>query len=106
MSSTDDKLAKFWRELLKPTAERLTARGANLLDTGISGTSWSDPPSDVPELGELSPAQLEDQLRARFESAGLKELADIVPDLMRLATELRPSEDTDEEVDPFVYVMH
>ena len=107
MSSTDDdKLAKFWRDKLSPVAERLKARAAELLDEEKSGSTWSEPPRDVPELSELSPAALETELHARFEAAGMQELADIVPDLMKLAAELRPSDEADAEVDPFVYVMH
>jgi hypothetical protein len=107
MSSTDEKrLAKFWRDHLAPAAARLAARGAEPLDRGSSGSSWSDPPRDVPDLAELPVAELEALLTARLESAGLQELADIVPELMRLAAQLRPSHETAEEIDPFVYVMH
>ncbi|HIL80547.1 MAG TPA: hypothetical protein EYG54_04695 [Myxococcales bacterium] len=105
-TQNDKKLAKFWSDLLLPAAKKLKRRGAELLDTATSGSSWSKPPSDVPELSELSPAALADHLQARLEAEGLSELAEIVPNMMELADELRPSAQTDEEVNPFVYVMH
>ena len=110
MNSTDKtiekKLAKFWRDRLAPAAKKLKSRGKELLDVETSGSSWKVPASDVPELSDLSPATLEEQLRTRFQVEGLEELADIIPELMKLADDIRPSGETDEEIDPFVYVMH
>ena len=105
-SINDNKLDKFWQERLRPVARTLKASGAELLDTKTSGSSWNKIHADVPELSDLSPGVFEEKFRARLESEGFKELADIIPDMMELATELRPSGDTDEEVDEFVYVMH
>lgn len=105
-SKMDKKLAKFWCDKLLPAAAKLKARGVELLDTETSGSSWSKPAIDVPELSDLSPAALGKQLQARFEAEGLSEIAELIPELMELASALRPSADTDEEVDPFVYVMH
>ena len=110
MNSTDKadakKLAKFWRDRLSPAAERLKSRGKELLDVEISGSSWKVPASDIPELSDLSSSTLGEQLRARFVADGLEELADLMPDLMKLADEIRPTGETGEEIDPFVYVMH
>lgn len=107
MNSTDRrKLSKFWRKRFGPAAEQLSARGASLLDAEASGSSWSEPPGDVPELTELSPEDLERELIARLEAEGLEELAELIPDLMRLAAELRPSLESQDELDPYVYVMH
>ena len=107
MNSTDEKrLREFWRKRLNPAARSLAARGVELLDQGASGSSWNEPPREVPDLEELSCAELEGLLIARFESSGLHELSELVPDLMRLAAELRPSHESEDELDPFVYVMH
>jgi len=107
MNSTDRRrLSKFWRKRFGPAAARLSARGASLLDEQASGSSWSEPAADVPELTELSPGDLEAQLIARLEAQDLAELAELIPDLMRLAAQLRPSLESEDELDPYVYVMH
>lgn len=104
MSSTDDeRIARFFDEILAPAARRCRAP---LLDAGKSGSSWQSPPGDVPDLGELSPDSLGEALQARLVAEGFPELAELVPELMRLAEALRPSGQVDDEVDPFVYVMH
>jgi hypothetical protein len=107
MSSTDEaKARRFWKEHLAPAADRLKARGAGPLDVSGVGSSWQPPHDDVPELSELTLEGLGEELRARFEAADLAELAEIVPELMKLAREMEPSTKDDGEVDPFVYVMH
>ncbi len=100
------KLEKFWEEQLGPALENLQLRQKDLLDYQKTGSSWEKPADEIPDLCELSQSQIENELKTRFNADQLFELAEIVPDLMKLAREIRPTNDQAKELDEFVYVMY
>ena len=107
MSSTEDKkIAEFWRTHLAPIAAALKKREVKLIDDAKTGSSWTEPDKEASDFENLTLETISEQLRERFENADLDELASLVPELLKLAEKLKPSVISDQEIDPYVYVMH
>tara|TARA_B100000900_G_scaffold357125_1_gene327243 strand:- start:71 stop:397 length:327 start_codon:yes stop_codon:yes gene_type:complete len=108
MSSTkEEKIAAFWKNNLNPVSNALKDKKKKLLDKSRVGSSWINSSEESLELEKLSFDEVFEKLRKRFQDSGFDDLASQVPNLKKLAQELKPQEeDTDNEIDPYVYMMH
>jgi len=105
-SIEDKKIEEFWRRHLAPLAEKVNNSKIKLIDDAKSGSSWTEPDKFALDFETLTIDTIAEKLQERFKNADLDELASLVPELIKLAEELKPSASDDQEIDPYVYVMH
>jgi len=108
MSSTDsDKVElalRFHEEELKPVAEHLPGPHFPLApDREAAASYWEERSDGVPPVLTIDDDQVEELLRAQW--AQEPRLAELVPALLKLARELEPDENVEEDLDPYIYRM-
>jgi hypothetical protein len=112
----DRRSHTFFRDRVLPLAERTRARRRRRLPTGPdpSAASYYEPArrpcmerADFVRASGLGPETLEAKLRELWQERGDAELAELAPELARLARGLaiEVAEEGD-EISPFVYVMY
>ena len=110
MSSTEDRLGRFFDKRLAPLAEKLRARGTRFFPMGPDAQAASyyvAPRRGRPEFIQLDgPEDCEAALRALWEGQGMPELAALAGPLLELARQIEIREDEMGEISPFVYVMY
>ncbi len=114
MSSTEDdvgrkrRLEKFYDRHLASLAERLAARGAELIPGGPDeAESWYEPPPE--RMGDLAEFEFEncaEIMRGWWSAGEFPELAELAGPLAELAVEMEVGEEESDDVSPFVYVMY
>lgn len=106
MSSTEDKLERFYAERLAPAAAHLRARGVSFYSLAADGSEdWYHPPPDVPALVSLDSATFAELLAEHWSREGYDELVALAEPLSRLADELELESEQGDDVSPFTYVM-
>ncbi len=108
MSSIDlDKaelIRRFHEEQLKPVAEQIPGPHFALgPDREGAVTYWQERSDGIPPIVTIDGAQVEEQLKQRW--AQEPQLAELVPALLKLAKELEPDEEVEEDLDPYIYRM-
>ena len=112
----DRRLHGFFRERVLPLAERTRERRQRLLPKGPDAyrASYYEParrremaPTDFTRASGLTPETLEQQLRGLWQERGDAELAELAPELARLARACAADMvEQGEDLSPFVYVMY
>ena len=113
MSSTDFDTAEldkaelslqFHEEQLKPVALQLPGPHFPLAPDREGATSyWEERVDGVPPILTIDDDQVEELLRDRW--AQEPQLAELVPALLKLAKQLEPDEEVEEDLDPYIYRM-
>lgn len=99
-------LSDFFRDRITPAAERLRARGVEwfpLSADGSAQTYYGTRSSGGDYIDEIKSGDIETRLQALW--ADVPELAELIPDLLRLSARLATTDDDVKEVPAFVYAM-
>jgi len=64
---------------------------------------WEERENGVPPILTIDDDQVEELLKARWEQE--PQLAELVPALLKLARQLEPDEEAEEDLDPYIYRM-
>jgi hypothetical protein len=108
-------LRRFFDERLMPVADRLRSGGVSLLETGIdagAASYYRQRPTrrmtaaDFRWGGAVDEYQIAADLHRMWSSGGQPQLADLAPEVARLAVALRRPEEQAAEVADFIYVMY
>ncbi len=110
----DAALAQFFRDKLLPLARRVKARGDvfPMRPDPTQTSYWIDRPRrsprrvDFEEPSVRAPEELGAKLAAMWRARGRQDLADLAPQMQRLAADLRRTHNKQDDVSPFVYVMY
>jgi hypothetical protein len=112
MSLTDtekeDLLHRFYHERLMPIVERARAGGVEFFPDGPDTAAESyyiDRNDDGNYVHEINPNDLAGDLRQLWSSGELKELADLAGPIVELAESIKETDETPEDVSPFIYAM-
>jgi hypothetical protein len=108
MSSTDERLKRFFSLRLGPAAASLRARGERffLLGAEPQDESWYEEVArDAPEFFTFEASDCAPALRALWARQDLPELVALVDELMELAHEIEPPDES-AELSSSMYVLY
>lgn len=112
MSLTDtekqDLLHRFYHERLIPLVEKARAGGIEFFPAGPDPTAESyyiDRSDDGNYVHEINANDLAGDLRGLWSRGELKELAELAGPIVELAEAIKETDETPEDVSPFIYAM-
>jgi hypothetical protein len=97
---------EVYERVVVPAAERLRERGAPLLPhEAVAGDSFWEPRPERPLVRAAAADELGPGLREQWTALGLEELLPVADAVAELATRLRRTGETAEDVSPYIYAM-
>jgi hypothetical protein len=104
----EDLLHRFYHERLMPIVEEARARGIEFFPAGPDAAAESyyiDRNDKGNYVHEINANDLAGDLRELWGRGELKELADLAGPIVELAEAIKETDETPEDVSPFIYAM-
>lgn len=104
----EELLRTFYHERLMPLVEKARSRGIEFFPTGPdaeAGTYYIERNDDGDYVHEINADDLGGELRELWGRGELAELVDLALPLVNLAEAIKETDETPEDVSPFIYAM-
>jgi hypothetical protein len=110
LTDTDKEalLKRFYHERLMPLAEKARERGVEFFPLALDTPAESyyiERNDDGNYVHEIDADDLAGELGKLWSSGELKELADLAGPIVELAEAIKETDETPEDVSPFIYAM-